>query len=137
MSWSVGDVARLAGVTVRALHHYDDIGLLSPSGHTASGHRRYDEADLQRLQQLMFYRELGFPLDQVAALLDEPDGDPFERLARQHALLEERAARLQGMADAVARTIQARRAGITMTPEEMFEVFGDFDPTRYADEAEA
>jgi hypothetical protein len=58
-----------------------------------------------------------------------------EQLTRQHALLQERAARLQAMADSVARTIQARRAGITLTPEEMFDVFGDFDPTQYADEA--
>ncbi len=136
MSWSVGDVARLAGVTVRALHHYDEIGLLSPGGRTASGHRRYDEADLQRLQQLLFYRELGFGLDQVAELLDRPDADPVEQLSRQHALLEERAARLAAMADAVARTIQARKTGVSLTPEEMFEVFADFDPSQYADEAE-
>jgi DNA-binding transcriptional MerR regulator len=136
MSWTVGDVARLAGVTVRALHHYDEIGLLSPGGRTASGHRRYDQADLQRLQQLLFYRELGFGLDQVAAMLDQPDADPIEQLTRQHALLEERAARLRAMADAVVRTIHARRTGINLTPEEMFAVFGDFDPTQYADEAE-
>jgi DNA-binding transcriptional MerR regulator len=135
VSWSVGDVARIAHVTVRALHHYDEIGLLRPSDRTASGHRRYDEADLQRLQQLLFYRELGFPLDQVGELLDRPDADPVEQLVRQHDLLAERAARLQALADTVARTIQARRAGISLTPEEMFDVFGDFDPTQYADEA--
>ena len=135
MSWSVGDVARLSGVTVRTLHHYDEIGLLSPGGRTASGHRRYDEADMQRLQQVLFYRELGFGLDQVAALLDQPDADPIEHLSRQHELLSERAVRLQAMADAVARTIRARKAGIHLTPEEMFDVFGDFDPTQYADEA--
>ena len=120
---------------MRALHHYDEIGLLRPSARTASGHRRYDAADLDRLQQLLFYRELGFPLEQVADLLDRPELDPLEHLRRQHALLEERAARLRAMADSVARTIQARRAGISLTPEEMFDVFGDFDPTQYADEA--
>lgn len=133
--WSVGEVARIAHVTVRALHHYDETGLLTPGGRTASGHRRYDEANLARLQALLFYRELGFPLEQVAALLDDADADPIDQLTRQHALLEERAARLQAMADSVARTIQARRAGINLTPEEMFEVFGDFDPTQYADDA--
>jgi MerR family transcriptional regulator, thiopeptide resistance regulator len=133
--WSVGDVARIAHVTVRALHHYDEIGLLRPSARTPSGHRRYDDGDLHRLQQLLFYRELGFPLDQAAELLDSPDADPVEQLTRQHALLEERAARLQAMADTVARTIRARRAGIALTPEEMFDVFGDFDPTQHADEA--
>ncbi len=136
MSWSVGDVARFSGVTVRTLHHYDEIGLLSPGGRTASGHRRYDEADLQRLQEVLFYRELGFRLDEVAALLEQPDADPIEHLSRQHELLSQRAVRMQAMADAVARTIRARKAGIHLTPEEMFDVFGDFDPAQYADEAE-
>jgi MerR family transcriptional regulator, thiopeptide resistance regulator len=134
-TWSVGEVAAIAHVTVRALHHYDEIGLLRPGARTPSGHRRYDSADLDRLQQLLFYRELGFPLEQVAELLDRPGLDPLEHLSRQHALLEERAARLRAMADSVARTIQARRAGISLTPEEMFDVFADFDPTQYADEA--
>ena len=136
MSWSVGEVAALAAVTVRALHHYDEIGLLCPSGRTPSGHRRYDQADLVRLQQLLFYRELGFPLEQVARLLDEPGADPLEQLSRQRDLLAERAARLMAMADAVSKTIQARRTGENLTPEEMFDVFADFDPTQYAEEAE-
>ncbi|MFE4089543.1 MerR family transcriptional regulator, partial [Streptomyces sp. YIM B13502] len=70
MSWSVGQVAGFAGVTVRTLHHYDAIGLLVPSARSHAGHRRYDDADLDRLQQILFYRELGFPLEEVAALLD-------------------------------------------------------------------
>ena len=114
---TVARLARIARVTVRALHHYDEIGLLSPGGRTASGHRRYDEADLQRLQQLLFYRELGFGLDQVAERCSTTELDATrEQLTRQHGLLEERAARLRAMADAVARTIQARRAGISLTP---------------------
>jgi DNA-binding transcriptional MerR regulator len=136
MSWSVGEVALAAKVTVRTLHHYDEVGLLSPAGRTSSGHRRYSDADLERLQQVLFYRELGFPLDRIAELLDRRDADPLEHLSRQHALLEGRADRIRAMTDAVARTIQARRAGITLTPEEMFEVFEDFDPTQYAEEAE-
>ena len=79
-TWSVGEVAGIAHVTVRALHHYDEIGLLRPSARTPSGHRRYDSADLDRLQQLLFYRELGFPLEQVADLLDRPELDPLEQL---------------------------------------------------------
>lgn len=61
MSHSVGQVAGFAGVTVRTLHHYDAIGLLSPGGRSPAGHRRYVDADLDRLQQILFYRELGFP----------------------------------------------------------------------------
>lgn len=59
MAYTVGQVAKLAGVTIRTLHHYDEIGLLSPSGRTSAGYRRYDDADLQRLQLVLYYRELG------------------------------------------------------------------------------
>lgn len=61
MSYSVGQVADFAGVTVRTLHHYDKAGLLSPSDRSRAGYRLYGEADLVRLQQILFYRELGFP----------------------------------------------------------------------------
>ncbi|MCX4527276.1 MULTISPECIES: MerR family transcriptional regulator [unclassified Streptomyces] len=136
MSYSVGQVATFAGVTVRTLHHYDEIGLLSPSGRSHAGHRRYDDADLDRLQRILFYRELGFPLDEVAVLLNDPDSDPREHLRRQHALLSDRIARLQRMAEAVENAMEAHRMGINLTPEEKFEVFGDHDPDQYAEEAE-
>ncbi|MGW7026276.1 MerR family transcriptional regulator [Streptomyces xanthophaeus] len=136
MSYSVGQVAGFAGTTVRALHHYDEIGLLSPSGRSHAGHRRYDDADLDRLQRILFYRELGFPLEEVAALLDDPGTDPQEHLRRQHALLSDRIARLQQMAEAVEHAMEANKMGINLTPEERFEVFGDHDPEQYAQEAE-
>ncbi|WP_330239832.1 MerR family transcriptional regulator [Streptomyces sp. NBC_00525] len=136
MEHSVGQVAGFAGVTVRTLHHYDSLGLLSPSGRSHAGHRRYDDADLDRLQQILFYRELGFPLDDIAALLDDPDADPQEHLRRQHTLLSHRIAELQRMAAAVETAMEARRMGIDLTPEEKFEVFGDKDPEQYAEEAE-
>ncbi|WP_228979537.1 MerR family transcriptional regulator [Streptomyces sp. DH12] len=136
MGYSVGQVAGFAGVTVRTLHHYDEIGLLSPSGRSRAGHRRYQDEDLDRLQRILFYRELGFPLDQVAALLDDPDADPREHLRRQHSLLTARIAELQKMAEAVEHAMEARRMGINLTPEEKFEVFGDHDPEQYAQETE-
>ncbi|MFF8284043.1 MerR family transcriptional regulator [Streptomyces albus] len=136
MGHSVGQVAGFAGVTVRTLHHYDEIGLLVPSGRTAAGHRRYTDADLDRLQQILFYRELGFPLDEVAVLLDDPDADPVGHLRRQHGLLTARIARLKEMAAAVERAMEARKMGVNLTPEEKFEVFGDFDPDVHQEEAE-
>ncbi|MEU3613181.1 MerR family transcriptional regulator [Streptomyces sp. NPDC006872] len=136
MSYSVGQVAGFAGVTVRALHHYDDIGLLVPSGRSHAGHRRYSDADLDRLQQILFYRELGFPLDEVAALLADPAADPRAHLRRQHELLTARIEKLQKMAAAVEHAMEARKMGIDLTPEERFEVFGDKDPEQYAEEAE-
>ncbi|MER6027459.1 MerR family transcriptional regulator [Streptomyces sp. NPDC001851] len=141
MSHSVGQVAAFAGVTVRTLHHYDEIGLLVPSERTYAGHRRYNDADLDRLQQILFYRELGFPLDEVAALLDDlatGRGDPRAHLRRQHELLTARIEKLQKMAAAVEHAMEARRMGINLTPEERFEVFGDKDPFNedYTEEAE-
>ncbi|MFI9151157.1 MerR family transcriptional regulator [Streptomyces sp. NPDC053367] len=136
MSYSVGQVAGFAGVTVRTLHHYDDIGLLVPSERSHAGHRRYSDADLDRLQQILFYRELGFPLEEVAALLDDPDADPREHLRRQHELLTARIEKLRKMAEAVEHAMEARTMGINLTPEEKFEVFGDKDPEQYAEEAE-
>lgn len=134
--YTVGQVARAARVTVRTLHHYDEIGLLSPSGRTRAGYRRYDDADLDRLQQILFYRELGFPLEEIAAILDDPDADPVGHLRRQHELLTGRIKRLQEMVEAIEFAMEARKVGIQLTPEERFEVFGDFDPDQYAEEAE-
>ncbi|MGW4162793.1 MerR family transcriptional regulator [Streptomyces sp. NPDC004788] len=136
MGYAVGRVAGFAGVTVRTLHHYDAIGLLSPSGRNAAGHRRYDDADLDRLQQILFYRELGFPLEEVAVLLDDPAADPQEHLRRRHRLLTARIGELRRMAAAVEHAMEARRMGINLTPEEKFEVFGDKNPERYAEESE-
>jgi DNA-binding transcriptional MerR regulator len=136
MSWTVGELARLSGVTVRTLHHYDRIGLVRPSGRTAAGYRDYAVPDLDRLQQVLVYRELGFPLEEVATLLDDPGADPLAHLRRQHRLLRERLARTEAMVAAVEKEMEARQMGIELTPEERFEVFGDDDPAQYAAEAE-
>lgn len=133
--YSVGHVARAAKVTVRTLHHYDRIGLLRPSGRTAGGYRRYSDADLERLQQILFYRELGFPLEEIAEILDDPRADPMTHLRRQRDLLVGRIDRLRAMVTAIEHAMEARRMGISLTPEERFEVFGDFDPEAHAEEA--
>lgn len=133
MSYPVGQVARWTGVTVRALHHYDEIGLLVPSDRSAAGYRRYSDGDLERLQQILGYRELGFPLEEISAILSDPD--PMVHLRRQHALLRERMERLRRMVEAIEHVMEAKQMGIALTPEERFEVFGDFDPDQYADEA--
>ncbi|MFC0098543.1 MerR family transcriptional regulator [Micromonospora marina] len=136
MAYTVGQVARAARVTVRTLHHYDEIGLLRPSGRTSAGYRRYDEADLDRLQLIRYYRELGFPLEEIAEILDDPDADPVAHLRRQHELLSGRIGKLQEMVTAIEHAMEARKLGIQLTPEERFEVFGNFDPDEHAEEAE-
>ncbi|HKS98239.1 MAG TPA: MerR family transcriptional regulator [Rugosimonospora sp.] len=135
MGYSVGQVARYAGVSVRTLHHYDERKLLSPSGRSRAGYRRYDDGDLQRLQQILFYRELGFALDEIATILDDPHADALTHLRRQRELLTARIARLTTMVASVERAMEAQQMGISLTPEERFEVFGEHDPARYADEA--
>jgi DNA-binding transcriptional MerR regulator len=136
-TYSVGQVARIAGVTVRTLHHYDEIGLLPPSGRAANGYRTYTAVDVARLQRVLSWRELGFDLEQVAALV-VTDGSPAavtEQLREQHTLLLTRIDRLQAVARTVQKTLEAHEMGINLTPEEMLEVFGDHDPTEHAEEA--
>jgi len=123
-AYSVGEVARLAGVTIRTLHHYGEIGLLTPSGRASAGYRQYAAADLDRLGQILFYRELGFPLDQIADLLDDPSANPVDHLRRQHELLTARLRRVQTMVAAVEKELEATMSGINLTSEEKLEVFG-------------
>nr|WP_308115165.1 MULTISPECIES: MerR family transcriptional regulator [unclassified Rhodococcus (in: high G+C Gram-positive bacteria)] len=133
----VGEVARLVGISVRTLHHYDDIGLVVPSGRTSKGYRSYSASDVERLHQVLTYRELGFVLDDIAALLDDPSIDTMAHLRRQRELLDARIDRLHRMAAAVDRMMEAKKMGIQLTPEEQREVFGDdWLGEEYAGEAE-
>jgi DNA-binding transcriptional MerR regulator len=137
VSHSVGQVAAFAGVTVRTLHHYDKAGLLSPGDRSPAGYRLYSDADLVRLQQILFYRELGFSLDEIAEILTDPQANALEHLQARQRRLEEEIARLQRLAEVAQRAIEVQRTGVPLTPEERFEVFGEitFDLS-YATEAE-
>jgi DNA-binding transcriptional MerR regulator len=135
-SYSVGELAAHAGVSVRTLHHYDEIGLLSPCDRTAAGYRRYSRRDAERLYRILVYRELGFDLTGIARILDDPAVDALEHLQRQRALLDERIGRLQRMLKGVEAMMNAKKTGYNLTPDEMREVFGTFDPTEHAAETE-
>ncbi len=135
--YTVGAVAKLAGVTVRTLHHYDEIGLVQPSGRTSAGYRVYDEPDLARLRDVLSYRELGFGLDQVARILDDPQGDPASHLRDQHRLVRQRIDRLREVLTHLEKLMEAEQMGINLTPEEQLEVFGEnWLGEEYAAEAE-
>jgi DNA-binding transcriptional MerR regulator len=134
--WRIGELAEATGLSVRALRHYDEIGLLSPSDRSEAGYRRYDHADLDRLQRILFYRELGFGLDDIRSVMTDGGADASAHLRRQHAMLLDRIGRLERMAVAVEKAMEARTMGISLTPEERFEVFGDHDPDEYAAEVE-
>ncbi len=134
--YTVGKVAELSGVTIRTLHHYDEIGLLSPGGRSAAGYRIYEGSDLERLQRILFYRELGFTLDEISTIVDDPQTDALGHLRRQRRLLTGRIDRLGAMVDAIDYEMEARTMNIKLTPEERLEVFGEFRPEDYAEEAE-
>ncbi len=134
--YRVGEVAKLAGVTIRTLHHYEKIGLLAPSQRTAAGYRLYTDADLDRLSRVLYYRELGFPLDDIARLLADPSTARLEHLRRQQSLLHQQLHRVQAMVEAIEREVEAAMSGYNLTAEEKLAVFGDFDPDQYQAEAE-
>jgi phosphoribosylaminoimidazole-succinocarboxamide synthase len=123
MSYSVSEVARMAGVTVRTLHHYDEIGLLRPSGRTEARYRLYGDADVDRLQEILFYRELGFSLDTIATLLDDPTVDARAHLVRQRGLLADRMDRIEALVAAIDRSLEAHRMGYELSAQEKLEIF--------------
>lgn len=102
---TVNEVSKLTGVSVRTLHHYDAIGLLKPTKITDAGYRLYDDASLERLQNILLFRELQFPLKEIGAILDSPGFAPKEALKQQIKLLELKRARLDALID-FAREIQ-------------------------------
>lgn len=132
---TVGEVAELTGVTVRALHHYDEIGLLSPSERTAAGYRLYSDADLVRLHAIVNWRDMGFGLTDIAGMLDDQGDDVSTALKRQRERLLDRADRLGAMIEALEAAIDAHDRGMTMNDDTVIEIFDGFDPTEHEDEA--
>ncbi|HEV7555917.1 MAG TPA: MerR family transcriptional regulator [Kofleriaceae bacterium] len=129
--FTVGEMSKLTGVTVRALHHYDEIGLVRPSSRTAAGYRLYGEADVRRLHDVLVFRELGVPLDDIATVIAD-DRTRTDALVKQRAVLVEKRERLDMMIAAVDRMTK----GTPMTPEDMKSMFDGFDHAQYEAEAE-
>jgi DNA-binding transcriptional MerR regulator len=131
----VKELARLANVSVRTLHHYDEIGLLVPSRRSAAGYRKYDDRDLLRLQQILIRRELGMPLEEIRRSLDDPKFDPRQALLAQREQLRARAQQTAGMLRAVEHALQL----LDSAKENLMDyeqLFDGFDPARYEAEAE-
>jgi MerR family transcriptional regulator, thiopeptide resistance regulator len=137
-TYRVAEVAAIAGVTVRTLHHYDAIDLLTPSGRSRAGYRLYTDRDLLRLQQILIQRELGLPLEQIRRVLDDPAFDLHAALLAQKAALEARAAHTRAMLDAVDVAL-SRVAAPDYQQEErtisMQDLFQGFEPEQYEEEA--
>ena len=136
MAITVGELSRISGVTVRTLHHYDEIGLLRPSGRTASGYRLYDDDDVLRLQEILVLRELEIPLDDIAAALADT-ANRAVLLRRHRAALAAKRGKLDAMLAAVDHALVALEKGKpTMTSEDFKNLFDGFDPAEYEQEAE-
>jgi MerR family transcriptional regulator, thiopeptide resistance regulator len=134
MPFTVGDLARLTGVTVRALHHYDEIGLVKPSQRSAAGYRLYGARDVLRLQQVLVLRELGVPLDEIAAAIDGA-ADRAALLRSHRAALVEKRGRIDAMVAAVDAALRVLEEGNEMKPEDFKQLFDGFDPGEYEEEA--
>lgn len=128
---TVKEVAELTGVTVRTLHHYDELGLLTPSERSPAGYRLYDRGDLERLQEILVHRALGLSLAEIRDLLDDPEHDRVLTLKQQRERLAERIDELHAMVDAVDAALAAHEEGTEVSDETLFE--GMENP--YEDEA--
>ncbi|MDQ6731875.1 MAG: MerR family transcriptional regulator [Actinomycetota bacterium] len=129
---TVKQVSELAGVTIRTLHYYDDLGLLTPTGRSEAGYRLYDHCDLERLQEIVAWRQLGFSLTEIRALLDDPAHDRRAALSRLRELVSRELERLGATARALDAAIAAVDNG---HPEQENTMFPDFDHTQCEEEA--
>jgi len=136
MALTVSQVAGIAGVSVRTLHHYDEIGLLKPSGRSAAGYRLYSDADLARLQQVLCFRALELSLDDIHRIMTDPAYDVGAALRMQRQLLSERAVKLRALLDAVETAITRLGNEEPMREDEMKQMFDGFDPGQYEAEVE-
>jgi DNA-binding transcriptional MerR regulator len=130
----VKEVSQLTGVSVRTLHHYDDIELLTPDGLTEAGYRLYSDDNLATLQQIMFFRELGFSLKKIKELLDSPSFDRQEAFEMQRRMLMDKREQLDSIIATIEKTIQQGKGELVMTNEEKFKGF-DFGKNPYEQEA--
>jgi DNA-binding transcriptional MerR regulator len=135
-TYTVARLAEMAGITVRTLHHYDELGLLRPTARTAAGYRLYGEHDLLRLQQILFFRELDFPLEQIKTIVDDPGFDQVHALQKHREMLQlerERLSRLLSTIDKTIASLTEENMGIT--DEELWEGFSQEQIERYRRES--
>ncbi len=134
MVYTVKRLADLAGVSVRTLHYYDEIGLLKPQSHSVSGYRYYGEESVVRLQQIMFFRELGFSLDEIKNIVSRPDFDVLEALQSHRTLLTKKAERINELLTTVDKTIKELKGEMKMQIKEYYQGFSDEQIEKYRKE---
>jgi DNA-binding transcriptional MerR regulator len=135
MNYTVKQLADLAGVSRRTLHHYDEIGLLKPSTQGRNRYRYYDDQSVLQLQQILFYRELGLSLSEIQEILGSPNFDVIGSLEAHRIELEKRVERLNRLITTVDKTILHLNGGMTMSKKQIFEGFTEEQVEEYAEEA--
>lgn len=133
--FTIGQLARLAGVTRRALHYYDEVGLLGPEVVGENGYRYYGQAAVLRLQQILFYRELGLSLEQIKSALNSPDFDLVTALQGHRQALLARAERLLRLVETVEKTIQHLQGEIEMSQKDFYSGFDEEQQKEHEQEA--
>ncbi|MBW3568174.1 MAG: MerR family transcriptional regulator [Proteobacteria bacterium] len=133
--YTVKQLSELAGVSIRTLHHYDEIGLLKPRARTVGDYRIYGEQELLRLQQILLYRELDIPLAEIRSILDAPGFDTLNALQEHQARLQMRLDRLHRLLETVDETIKHIRGANTMSDRNLYEGFPRETGERYRREA--
>lgn len=133
---TVGQVAQTFGVTVRTLHHYDEVGLLHPSERTHAGYRLYAPEDLQRLSTIVVYRRLGFALEEIGELLEAEGAEVVDHLRRQRDLIKDRLAQMTELVDAIEHALEAEMNDQPATTEDLKQLFGDGYNEEYQAEAQ-
>ena len=134
--YTVKQLSKLAGVSVRSLHYYDEIGLLKPSWLGSHGTRHYEEEALLKLQQILFYREPDLSLDEIKAIVGRPDFDVLTALRSHKEALQGRVERLNRLIQTVDNTIEHLKGNESMNAKGLFEGFSEEEQEKYALEAE-
>ena len=134
--YTVKQIAKLAGVSIRTLHYYDELGLLKPESVGANGYRYYGDTALLKLQQILFYRELDLSLEEIKTILISPKFDVLKALHSHKEALQGRVERLGRLIQTVDNTIQQLKGSGTMNAKGLFEGFSEEEQEKYAQEAE-
>ena len=133
--YTISQLSRMAGITRRTLHYYDEIGLLAPTRVGENGYRYYGEESLLRLQQILLYRELGLPLDEIRRLMGQPGFDVLQALERHKAQLNRRISHLERLIGTVDDTIEHLKGNKEMSPKQLFDVLSEEQQAAYEQEA--
>lgn len=134
MEYTIKQLADLAGISVRTLHYYDEVGLLKPRSYTENRYRQYGEKELLRLQQILFFRELDFSLEQIKEIISKPDFDVLQALRQHRKLLLDKIGRLNSLVNTVDKTILNLKGELEMSEQEYYQGFSREQQEKYEQE---